>query len=558
MEKIAVPVGYKFVPTDEQLAGHYLYRKITGTMSVMDGLIVGECDLYGEEEPWEIWQRFGGRDQDDLYLFTKLKRVCSGGSQVVRKVGREGGNWHGEQAGVHFAVGGGRMTGYRKRLVYRNPNPGQHHSSWLMMEYSLTVEGHNSDYVLCRIRKNNVPQTKISSRSRRATSTTTTPHKGGSHDDSDDGSGAESSSSSSSKRRKRRVDHHQSSECQGKNIVGEAPQQQANHTHAGHQHQSSLLHPHPHPERDVAAAIINPPLEHSKIQPHPQPGLGQTVVQQRNHLPALNIDKHPWIQGSQSRAGQRVMQQWNQLPTLNIDKHPWVQDPQSRAGQNVLMQPWKQVPTLLDPNKHPKIQDHQSGSGRRIMPPWMQGPTLDLNKLPNMQDQQPGPSRRLTRPWEQIPIVKVQRGMQPPWEVKIADIVKGPISHDQQPQGQGAGRGVLQPWRAAVGAINPPKHSKTTQDHREPGTGQSSSSERPETALTCEEAEVVEPDRLSPTPRRIDLGQLCTQLDATKSCNIDVQIGPLRITIQENKESTGKSSNLDRPHTECADCCLTQ
>ncbi|KAJ4835764.1 hypothetical protein Tsubulata_005140 [Turnera subulata] len=450
MEQIAVPVGYKFMPTNEQLVGHYLYRKIMGTMSLMDGLIVGECDLYGEEEPWEIWQRLGARDQDDLYLFTKLRSVCSGGSQKIRKVGRDGGNWHGEKTGKPFAVEGG-MTGYYKRFVYRNPKSGQHNDSWLMMEYSLTVEGHNSDYVLCRIRK------KAGTNK-------------GSTFDSDEGSGAESSSSLS--KRKRRLDHHQSgglSDCQETNVGHEPPltQQQAIDHSEAYQHQSSLMNP----EREAAAAAVIP-RGHSKIQHPPQ----------------------PWT----------------------------IQDRQAGPSQRVLKEPWKQVPILLD-----------------------------LNKPPNMQDQLPGTSNRV---------------IQPPSAVKVVNTINRPRIQDQRPQR--TGQRVMQPWVAEVGATNPPKHSKTPQEHHEPGAGQSgveeNSSVRQEIALTCEE-EVVDPERLvndqlqtrasSPTSRRIDLGQLCsTHVNGTKSCNIDLQIGPLRITIQENRESTGKISNLDdRPDTICVD-----
>ncbi|KAJ4831713.1 hypothetical protein Tsubulata_019106 [Turnera subulata] len=157
MSEIDVPVGYIFMPSDEQLVGHYLYRKITGRLSMLDQLIVKECDLYGEEEPWEIWEKFGG-GEGDLFLFTKLKRKSSAGSNFIRKVGPDGGTWHGETRGVDIQVPG--MMGSAKRLSYRNPNSPQN-GRWLMKQYSLTIDHPDGDYVLCRIRRktDEVPST---------------------------------------------------------------------------------------------------------------------------------------------------------------------------------------------------------------------------------------------------------------------------------------------------------------------------------------------------------------------------------------------------------------
>ncbi|KAJ8751450.1 hypothetical protein K2173_016660 [Erythroxylum novogranatense] len=87
------PPGYRFLLGDDHLLGHYLLKKIVyefkGNGLVMDN------DLYGKEEPWEIWNNYGGDSVDkDLYFFTPLKKKSIGGSRIDRGVNSSGGIWH--------------------------------------------------------------------------------------------------------------------------------------------------------------------------------------------------------------------------------------------------------------------------------------------------------------------------------------------------------------------------------------------------------------------------------------------------------------------------------
>jgi hypothetical protein len=61
-----MPVGFRFHPTDEELVGFYLLKKVRGEDLGWDG--IGEFDIYGEKAPWQ----FCG-DQEKLYVFTRLK-----------------------------------------------------------------------------------------------------------------------------------------------------------------------------------------------------------------------------------------------------------------------------------------------------------------------------------------------------------------------------------------------------------------------------------------------------------------------------------------------------
>ncbi|KAJ0041310.1 hypothetical protein Pint_27268 [Pistacia integerrima] len=153
------PVGYVFDPTDCELVGFYLCNKIANqSISGIDYLIP-QYDLYGSEEPWQIWnffkQRLGQkRDDQDLYFFTQLKKKTSKGSKIDRSVGT--GTWQGEDGGRGIVIDNMRI-GTKKRFRYENKDSYQH-GGWIMHEYSLDSSflgpNQHSDYVVCRIRKN--------------------------------------------------------------------------------------------------------------------------------------------------------------------------------------------------------------------------------------------------------------------------------------------------------------------------------------------------------------------------------------------------------------------
>ncbi|KAE8653567.1 NAC domain-containing protein 105 [Cucumis sativus] len=162
-------VGLKFRPTDQQLL-HYLHCKIYG-QPYFQGAVF-DFDLYGGVEPWEIWQSFGGIDGEDLYFFTKLKRSTTNcgnlSTHVNRKIGLVNGTWSGENSASPIYVNENceEIIGYRKRFRYENESLEEHHGEWIMHEYSmhqryLRCEGVDSNYVLCRMRKNERVKRKL-------------------------------------------------------------------------------------------------------------------------------------------------------------------------------------------------------------------------------------------------------------------------------------------------------------------------------------------------------------------------------------------------------------
>jgi len=159
MASSSIPAGYKFHPSDEDVVRFYLRPKATGQPLPYPDIIV-EFDLYGEKEPSEIWDMFGGPSIDeteDLFFFTKLKRLSR--SRVNRSVG-SGGTWSNESSKTIYA-GGTRIPIANKRsLRYENPRSPQHGACRHMKEYTLPIKiqldvgsSFSSSYVVCRLSK---------------------------------------------------------------------------------------------------------------------------------------------------------------------------------------------------------------------------------------------------------------------------------------------------------------------------------------------------------------------------------------------------------------------
>ncbi|KAI9174574.1 hypothetical protein LWI28_019485 [Acer negundo] len=147
-----LPVEMKFHPSDRELVGFYLFNKTNSKIECFNDLekiFVKECDLYGCEEPWQIWESYGGHQLEDgeaLHLFTWLKKFSVRGSRVSKWVGS--GTWAGEDGGDQIVVGD--VVGIKKRSRYENQHSPQHDGAWIMHKFNLN----GSDIVLYRLKKN--------------------------------------------------------------------------------------------------------------------------------------------------------------------------------------------------------------------------------------------------------------------------------------------------------------------------------------------------------------------------------------------------------------------
>ncbi|CAN6694036.1 unnamed protein product [Malus baccata var. baccata] len=160
-----VPVGYRFMPRDDELLLGYLRPKLDG-QDYPKG-IVHDCDLYGLEQPSDIWRRLNRASHDgqectddkDIYVFTTLNSKAPNGSRVCRTVGTTGGTWKGEDAGKKiYASGIKHPIGFKKRYTYRNKGSSQN-DHWIMHEFhldpSLLRNNHHQEKntVLCILRR---------------------------------------------------------------------------------------------------------------------------------------------------------------------------------------------------------------------------------------------------------------------------------------------------------------------------------------------------------------------------------------------------------------------
>ncbi|KAL5810971.1 hypothetical protein ACOSQ4_027539 [Xanthoceras sorbifolium] len=144
------PVGVRFHPTDTELVGFYLYNKIVAPTLLSGNNWVRDCDLYGLQEPSDIWRLFGGDDgftDDDraLYFFTKLKKKSSNGYRICRRVAS--GTWAGEDSGEKIEAP--NVFGFKKRFRYENAKSPQDRA-WIMHEFTIG----SNEMVLCRLKKN--------------------------------------------------------------------------------------------------------------------------------------------------------------------------------------------------------------------------------------------------------------------------------------------------------------------------------------------------------------------------------------------------------------------
>lgn len=129
--------GFRFHPTDEELVGYYLKRKVLGRRIAVDA--ISEIDLY-KHEPWDLpaMSRIQSRDLE-WYFFSSLDRKYSNRSRTNRATG--GGYW--KTTGKDRPVlHGSRTVGMKKTLVYHTGRaPRGQRTHWVMHEYRLVDEG---------------------------------------------------------------------------------------------------------------------------------------------------------------------------------------------------------------------------------------------------------------------------------------------------------------------------------------------------------------------------------------------------------------------------------
>ncbi|KAK4352801.1 hypothetical protein RND71_028319 [Anisodus tanguticus] len=131
------------------------------------GFITTNVDVYGKEEPWEIYSHgvpCGNDDENDYsqyrFFITKLKKKSK--SMYNRNVGNNKGSWKQQDKGkpVRYSSSSPVVIGCKKSMSYVNKKGyNKKDGHWLMNEYELSTailqKFHEDcrDYVLCAIKK---------------------------------------------------------------------------------------------------------------------------------------------------------------------------------------------------------------------------------------------------------------------------------------------------------------------------------------------------------------------------------------------------------------------
>lgn len=163
----ALPPGYRFAPTDEEIVAHYLYNKVHGR-PVSTSAVIDNIDIYRDENVWiRIFERTG---ENALYFFTTLKKKTENGVQVERETNC--GTWRSQKNTRiyrhRYNKTGDKIIkkqhiGSRRNFTYvpkEGSRGGVIKGTWVMHEYRLDgISISNArinnigDYVICRIKK---------------------------------------------------------------------------------------------------------------------------------------------------------------------------------------------------------------------------------------------------------------------------------------------------------------------------------------------------------------------------------------------------------------------
>ncbi|XP_050231423.1 NAC domain-containing protein 71-like [Mercurialis annua] len=153
----SLPPGFRFHPTDEELVGYYLHRKVQGLEIELE--VIPVIDLY-KFDPWELPEKsFLPIRDKEWFFFCARDRKYPNGSRTNRAT----------KAGYWKATGKDRkvvcqssLTGYRKTLVfYRGRAPLGDRTDWVMHEYRLCDDvsqgssNFQGAFALCRVVKRN-------------------------------------------------------------------------------------------------------------------------------------------------------------------------------------------------------------------------------------------------------------------------------------------------------------------------------------------------------------------------------------------------------------------
>lgn len=161
---MSLPPGFRFHPTDEELVGYYLKRKVGGGKIELE-VIIPAIELY-KFDPWDLPDKsfLPNRDKEWFFFCPRDKKYANG-SRTNRATAL--GYWKATGKDRKIVCDASTMA-LRKTLVfYRGRAPGGDRTEWVMHEYRLCEElvhgtlGFIGGFALCRVMKRS-DQTKLS------------------------------------------------------------------------------------------------------------------------------------------------------------------------------------------------------------------------------------------------------------------------------------------------------------------------------------------------------------------------------------------------------------
>ncbi|KAF8404219.1 hypothetical protein HHK36_009101 [Tetracentron sinense] len=153
-----VPPGFRFHPTEEELVGYYLKRKVNSQRIDID--VITDIDLY-KIEPWDIQDKckLGYEEKNEWYFFSHQDKKYPTGTRTNRATAA--GFW--KATGRDKAViSKNRVIGMRKTIVfYKGRAPNGKKTDWITHEYRLETSEHglpqDKGWVVCRAFKKPTP-----------------------------------------------------------------------------------------------------------------------------------------------------------------------------------------------------------------------------------------------------------------------------------------------------------------------------------------------------------------------------------------------------------------
>ncbi|XP_070054017.1 NAC domain containing protein 52-like [Nicotiana tomentosiformis] len=158
MGHLELEEGFRFRPKDSE-GLTFLLRFVVGQEMYDAGFITTNVDVYGKQEPWEIYEHGVpcGDDEDSSsypHFITKLKKKSN--ARYHRAVGNKG-SWKQDAKGKPMVnIGSKTNLSYKNKEFYPEDQKDGH---WLMKEYELSkvilhkFDQDCRDYVLCAIKK---------------------------------------------------------------------------------------------------------------------------------------------------------------------------------------------------------------------------------------------------------------------------------------------------------------------------------------------------------------------------------------------------------------------